>query len=227
MEDWYRNTTWNDTIAAEFDGRIRRTRSQKAQYLKIQGITLASSFPQVAVELLERCAEIQDENETAPALASIAGIWLKLGDVDRAIDALNRATAQEEKVPEVGTNAPRDFCFLVAFYERVQLYERAWGILQSLPEVEFGAAGYARNGALAVILAHRGDAAAAGTYAENALRAALDQSISLPGGLKMNPDAVVRQIDNPFTARLIEIHSLSRGLPLAERHSRYSFVLPQ
>lgn len=205
MSDWYRNTNWDENIAKDFEERLARAR-QKADYLRIQGIALGDSHPAIAIQLLERCVELKDPNWTAPALASIGGILLKQGKIDETINALDRATLQEELQPDgVWTNAPRDFCFLVALHEKRELYDRAWEILQLLAPVDFGAAGYARNGALSVIQAHRGETKEAANYAEKALRSALDQDANLPDGLELNPDAVVRQIDNPFTERLLEI----------------------
>ena len=37
-DDWYRNTSWNNHIEADFEGRLKRSRGayNKAQYLRIQ-----------------------------------------------------------------------------------------------------------------------------------------------------------------------------------------------
>jgi len=37
-EEWFRNTTWNKDIDAEFEARLKRSRGSfhKAQYLRIQ-----------------------------------------------------------------------------------------------------------------------------------------------------------------------------------------------
>lgn len=59
-EDWYRNKIWNSGIAAAFEARLQRSRSQfaKAQYLRIQGdCLLASPDPglrAVGLELTKR-----------------------------------------------------------------------------------------------------------------------------------------------------------------------------
>jgi tetratricopeptide (TPR) repeat protein len=41
-KEWYRNDTWNETIAAEFETKLKRARGSdsKAQYLELQGCTL-------------------------------------------------------------------------------------------------------------------------------------------------------------------------------------------
>jgi hypothetical protein len=39
-DEWFRNTTWNIHIEAEFEGRLKRSRGafHKAQYLRIQQV---------------------------------------------------------------------------------------------------------------------------------------------------------------------------------------------
>jgi hypothetical protein len=39
-DDWYRNQTWSEDIEAAFNAKLARSRSQKAQYLRIQGSIL-------------------------------------------------------------------------------------------------------------------------------------------------------------------------------------------
>ena len=53
MGDWFRNTRWDDEIAATFEARLSRAR-QKAGYLTIQGYTLLAHAPFVAAGLLRR-----------------------------------------------------------------------------------------------------------------------------------------------------------------------------
>ena len=47
MTEWYRNTEWSDEIAAEFERRIERSRTQKAQHLSLQGYHLIRNHPEI------------------------------------------------------------------------------------------------------------------------------------------------------------------------------------
>ena len=67
MTEWYRNTEWSDEIAAEFERRIERSRTQKAQHLSLQGYHLIRNHPDVARDLLTRAVEIGDVHETVRA----------------------------------------------------------------------------------------------------------------------------------------------------------------
>ena len=53
-DDWYRNSDWDAEIEAAFEARLARSRSQKAQYLRIQGSILKEARPQVATDRFGR-----------------------------------------------------------------------------------------------------------------------------------------------------------------------------
>lgn len=208
MSDWYRNTSWDEESAAEFEEKLKRARPQKAQYLKIQGISLMEKHPKVAIELLERCAAMRDEIDTIPALTNIAMAWLQLGEIDHALESLLRTMREEEDFPHVASGARMNFCFLVALHQKEEHYGLAMDTLDQLPETKFGSAGYALNGARAGILAHRGEREDAKIHAGYALEASLDRQ----GLLTRHPRVgIVDQIDNPFTERLLAIFRNGRA----------------
>ena len=64
--DWFRNTTWNKSVERAFDEKLRRAK-RKEQYLRIQACTLARSYPEVALKLLDRYFELPDDFDHAQA----------------------------------------------------------------------------------------------------------------------------------------------------------------
>ena len=73
--EWFRNTTWNESIQAAFDAKLRRAR-RKGQYLRIQACTLARSHPEIALELLERYLALPDDFDRAQAYVDRAMAFL-------------------------------------------------------------------------------------------------------------------------------------------------------
>jgi len=51
-DDWFRNRTWSDKIASQFEAKLKRAR-RKGQYIRIQACTLAEEHPEVALQLLK------------------------------------------------------------------------------------------------------------------------------------------------------------------------------
>jgi hypothetical protein len=91
-EDWYRNTTWDKTIEADFEARLKRSRgaSNKAQYLRIQASYLLDSPDNsnqlVGLRLMERVIKDfpTEEFTTIFAHEEIGDYFLKQGDLDIA-----------------------------------------------------------------------------------------------------------------------------------------------
>ena len=73
VSDWFRNTAWDDSIQAAFDAKLAQCRTQRAQYLRVQGSILKESHPGAALALLRRCIETGDEFQVAPAHLDSAG----------------------------------------------------------------------------------------------------------------------------------------------------------
>ena len=65
-EDWYRNNSWNDEIESHFMDKLKRAR-RKDQYLRIQASTLSDVEPKVAISLLEKYFELEDDFDHAQA----------------------------------------------------------------------------------------------------------------------------------------------------------------
>ena len=111
MADWYRKTEWSEVIAAEFETRLARSRTQKAQYLSLQGQALIATNPRVAVGLLERAVALNDEFETTRAAGYLAQARLALGEIDGALAAYEFALGAQLRQPNIVGGAAADYAF--------------------------------------------------------------------------------------------------------------------
>src|SRR5215470_17937075 len=128
--DWFRNTTWNESVERAFEQKLRRAR-RKEQYLRIQASTLARSHPEVALDLFDRYFELPDDFEHAQAYVDRATALLALGRVGDAITAYEAALAREATFPSLKTQAHRDLPYLIAAREVRGQYDRARQLLQA------------------------------------------------------------------------------------------------
>ena len=199
MPDWYRNTDWNEAVAADFEARLRRARGQKAQYLRIQGSTLKDSHPQVAITLLQRCVEEGNPAFVAAALLDIAQALYGSGDTAGALDTLETLLDQEVREPMFRTSAAFDYPFLVAFHEQRQRYDRALAVLEAGGEGPLADLNFERETALALILSERGEHPSATAAATRALEAAEVTTGWIPGFPQVG---VVPPGDHPLKQRL-------------------------
>jgi tetratricopeptide (TPR) repeat protein len=199
VPEWYRNTDWNETVAADFEARLARARSQKAQYLRIQGSILRESHPEVAVALLQRCAEEGNTPFLAAALLDVVHARYGMGDLDGALETLEALLDQEAREPMFRTSAPFDYPFLVAFHEQHQRYDRALTVLEAGGEGPFADLIFEREAAFALILSKRGEHRIAAAAAKRALEAADVSAGWIPGFPQVG---VVPPGDHPIKQRL-------------------------
>lgn len=201
-EHWYRNTEWGPDIEAGFNARLARSRSQKAQYLRIQGSFLTSTHPAVAINLLERCIAMNDEFHVANAHLNTAEAHVALGDIEGALRSLEAAMDQQARFPMSRTSAPFDYCMLVALHNRTERYDAALAILEDLGAGPFASTDFQAQSALALILWERGSRKRACEAAERALAAEAVETGWIPGF----PDVgVVPSSDNPLSERVRQI----------------------
>lgn len=171
MDEWFRNTTWNTSVAHTFEEKLRRAR-RKEQYLRIQASTLAASHPQVALELLERYFALPDQFDHAQAYVDQAQALLVLNRVDEAIQSYEAALAREAVFPNLKTQAYLDLPFLIATQRIKERYEQAIQLLEVHEDrLTFPVDRFRWHAAHALIAADTGDRAAAKSYAERALQA--------------------------------------------------------
>ena len=202
-EHWYRNSDWSPEIEERFEAKLARSRSQKAQYLRIQGSILKERHPAKAIELLQRCVAEGNPFFIAHAHAEMGDAFYRLGNVDRAIQAFEAAMDQEAREPMFGTNAALDYALRVALPERADRYDRALAVLDPggegfLPSMAFEAAA-----ARAPVHAARGAAHAARAAGARAL-AQLDCAGPIPGYPEVG---AVTDNDHPLFERLRAIAS--------------------
>jgi len=70
---WFRQETWDEGIEQDFLARLSRSRSQRDQYLVIQALTIAKTFPSVALRLADHYFETKKDNfEDVRALSTKA-----------------------------------------------------------------------------------------------------------------------------------------------------------
>lgn len=134
MSAWYRNSDWSDAIAADFERRLARSRHQKAQNLSIQGAHLIASHPEVARDLLQRAAAMDDPFETPRALANLAKAFLALGGVEAALATYEDALLRQSEQPGMVAVHPVDYVFVVGAFARRERLPLAEPIADALAD---------------------------------------------------------------------------------------------
>lgn len=171
-DDWFRNTTWNDRVAAQFDAKLKRAR-RKGQYLRIQACTLAETHPSIALELLERYFNQADRFDEAQAYVDRATALVALGRLEDAVAAYNDALRAEVKMPGYITEANFEMPYLVATAGLTQHYVRALAMLRKQrSRIAFPVQAFKWNAAQALIAAAQGRNAEARKFAQLAFEAA-------------------------------------------------------
>lgn len=128
-DDWFRNKEWNSAVAEQFEAKLRRARS-KSQYLRIQALYLADTYPTEALALLDRYFLLGDDFDFAQAYVDQSKAYIALHDQDAAIRALHLALKREEVFPNLKTQAWREYALLIAVHKRKNLYTDALAVLE-------------------------------------------------------------------------------------------------
>ena len=171
-DDWYRNTDWSETIASQFEAKLRRAR-RKEQYIRIQACMLATSRPDVAHFLLDRYFEMQDDFDHAQAHVDRATAYLSEGKIEETIASYEAAIKREAEFPNLRTQAYVELPYLVAVRGTVNHYARAVEVLDAHQErLMFAIDHFKWNAAQAIIAHALGNPTAAKLYAAAALSAA-------------------------------------------------------
>ena len=171
-DDWFRNTTWSDRLAAQFDAKLKRAR-RKGQYIRIQACTLAETRPEVALLLLERYFAQEDRFDEAQAYVDRATALIALGRAEEAVAAYEDALRAESRNPGLLTEAGFALPYLVAVTARVGHYDRALRVLERSSELmAFPVQQFKWHAAQALIAGTRKQMSEAREFAKRALEAA-------------------------------------------------------
>jgi hypothetical protein len=189
--EWYRRTTWDDEIRADFYRRWQRARTtyNKAQYLRLQAYHLVQSgLYQAAIELLEHYFREFANADGDLALAHLlyAEACAGINEQQEAITHFRLAIQHQRVHPNVITEAPLDFAIFIIRTKNKKLFLEG---LQGLNDFELTVKmllpiqKYTLNGLRAIILKLLDRKPEAKSNAQVALAAA-DMSDS---GLRFHP----------------------------------------
>ncbi|OJW24663.1 MAG: hypothetical protein BGO49_06390 [Planctomycetales bacterium 71-10] len=207
-DDWFRRTTWTEQDAADFEARLKRSRSRsRDSYLHLQAFHLAEAGEhRAALSLLDRrLVEYRDSIFTAESHLLRAECLDALGLVDEAVAAYRASLGAQEDRPNVVPGVERSFARFIAVRRIVDLYDEAlhlalrgeWASGAATPSQRFGRA------LVQALIAHeRGDAEAARWFAAVARVAAAETH----SGYSRHPDVgLAGPIDPEIARRLDEI----------------------
>lgn len=177
--EWFRNTSWDEDSAAEFEARLRRAK-RKEQYLRIQASTLAHTKPLVAHALLDRYFALTDDFDHAQAHVDRASAYLAEGKFAEAIGAYKAALAREAAFKKLLTQAYVDLPYLVATHHVQAEYSQAVELLEvHKGRLMFPIDHFKWNAAYAFISQALGRSASGKIFAQSALAAAAKDTSGL------------------------------------------------
>jgi tetratricopeptide (TPR) repeat protein len=189
-EEWFRRTEWNSEIERDFDARLRRSRaaSNKAQYLRIQGLTLIMignpDLIRAGIRLTERTlAEYPDNRvQVSQCLHTLGNAHERLGATQEAIIYYRKAWAFEREFPNAISGARLDLAMLIVRLNRRENADEALAAIDpaNSASVDLWPIIVMRKSLVrATIASWRGNSMVAAEHAREGLRAAsLTQSFA-------------------------------------------------
>ena len=176
--DWFRKTAWSAQHAADFERNLARSRSQRAQYIKIQAQTLADTgkaqLADAAIQLAHRYLKEDPRGffETQAHLTIAKASGTK-GDVSAALQAYRNAVEAEARKPGLRCCAYLEFAWFVATRGLLEAFDDVLSAMNASQEADliFPIAQYKYFGALALISNELKDREHARRMARNALEA--------------------------------------------------------
>jgi hypothetical protein len=176
--DWFRRTTWSKEDEIEFFVRLGRSRTpfHKAQYLRIQALSLAESgsdsLLRVALSLLDRLlTEFPVRTEVASAHLQAAQCQARLGCLPEAVEQFRLSLAAQARLPNVDPGTALEFSWFIVQHQLTEMYDEALSVLATA-HIAFPVQAFKAAAARAVIAEFRHDFEAAATNARAAIAAA-------------------------------------------------------
>jgi len=181
-KDWFRNERWSAEIERFFYEKLNRSRSQRAQYLRIQAYSLTKTEPLVALRLLDEYFATGDTFFVAAAYSDRATALETLGLVTEAIEAHRLSIEWSAAHPGYQTVSRLELPFLIATSGQQEYYDLAVQLLQT-PDLKlvFPVEMFLYAASLAIIFSKRGEPSNALKFAESALEAAGTRKSTLRG----------------------------------------------
>jgi tetratricopeptide (TPR) repeat protein len=176
--DWFRKETWSADDAADFEQRLKRSRGQRTQYLKLQASHLAGtrkpSLAVPAIELAKRYLQEEPgglfEGEAHLIIAEASAI---LGDTEGALRAYRAAIDVESRRRSMRHYAYLHYAWYAATNSLSDEFENVLKAMEQMEKADlmFPINQYKYFGALALISEAYGDLENARRMARNALEA--------------------------------------------------------
>lgn len=209
-QDWFRQTEWSDATAAAFFERLARSRSafHRAQYLRIQALTLANTeTPEniaSALDLLETIfLQYPDEFDVPMAHLQAARCHDALGNLEAAARHFEAAVEARSTQPNVDTGVAVEYPWFIVRHGLVDRYARALEVLAGAQAV-LPYQLFRESAARALIAAYYGEHSAAQASARAAIDAANLQRSPFP----RHPGiGLVNSSDRAWLARLAALVS--------------------
>lgn len=159
MADWYRQKTWSKAEESYFFTKLGRARrAGRAQYLKIQALTLIETKEKPSLEVAEvlinkLLSEYPDDKfNRSEAFVALGNIYQLRGDYDQAINYYQQALHFEAIYPQVQTQAYLCLSELVIIQSKFELYDTLANILlKKIPGTLFPVEKYKGYSILSII----------------------------------------------------------------------------
>lgn len=211
-DEWFRRTSWSETVAQEFSLQLRRSRTfyNKAQYLRIQAVTLLDAGNPLlvvpALKLLNHLfTEFPEESQLEHAHLLAARCYEQQGDLGKAIEQFQLASGAHLCFPNLDAGTSLEYPWFVVQHRIKDLYDDALSALDTA-HLAFPVQFFKAAAIRALVAESRNDSKLASQYAVEAL-------------------AVAAQTHSSF--QFHQSHGLVEGFfaPVLERLSRMAFKI--